>query len=98
MDDMNLVLLEGNVISVDSAKEIDGKSVMNFIVENVRKGGTQRFRYNCVAWNKTIEKFGDRIKVGEFVRITGHLQDSVKKVGDIDFHYSKVCVDFIDFD
>ena len=71
---------------------------MNFIVENVRKDGTQRFKYNIVAWNKTIEKFGDRLRVGGFVRITGHLQDSVKKVGDIDFHYSKTCADHIDFD
>lgn len=98
MDDLNFVLLEGCILFVQEVKDVNEKKVLNFVVENIRetKIGSQRFKYNCVAWDKIIEKFGNKIKEGEFVRITGHLQDSVLKTESSDFHYAKICVDHIE--
>lgn len=96
-DDLNMVMLEGVVVDVQDEKDVDGKRVMNFIVENSRKGGKQCHKYNCVMWNKSLEKFSYRIKKDAYVRITGHLQDSVKKFPDGgEFHYMKVCADFVE--
>ena len=97
MDDQNFVMIEGVVTYMDSDKEVDGKHVLNFTIENSRRGGTQRFRYNCVVWNKNIPRFEDKIQLGAFIRITGHLQDSVKRLEDgTEFRYCKICCDWID--
>lgn len=114
LDHLNNVFLEG-VISYDpDIKENNGKRAMNFVLENDRQTskGRETFKYHCVAWDKVVERWGDRMTKGSFVRITGHLQDSVRytdelKVDDSTkestversmLHYTKVCADHIEFD
>jgi len=114
MDNENFVKIEGYVAYDPEIKENNGKRAMNFVIENERRtrNGKEGFKYHCVAWEKVIDRSGDRIKQGEFVRITGHLQDSLMRFDSSkidpdtkeilteakDFHYTKVCADFIEFD
>jgi single-stranded DNA-binding protein len=100
INNKNFVELEGKIFHTPEVKETEGKKVVNFAVCNERhtSHGTDMRIYNCVAWNVVAEKFGEDLKEGLFVRITGHLQANTLQLesGDI-FHYSKVCVDNIEF-
>jgi single-stranded DNA-binding protein len=113
LDDLNNVFLEGMIVFAPEIKENNGKRAMNFVVENERhtSKGRESFKYNCVAWDKVIERVGDRMLPGALIRITGHLQDSVLQVDTASvnsetkevmvekrpFHHTKVCADYIEF-
>jgi single-stranded DNA-binding protein len=101
LDDMNLVILEGTVMFTPEIVENNGKKVINFLVENVRKSRDKEthFKYNCVVWGAVAERVVDRLKEGARVRINGHLQDNTMLMPDEKmFHYSKTCVDYIEFE
>ena len=114
MDDLNNVFLEGIIAHEPDIKEHNDKRAMNFIIENDRytSKGRETFKYHCVAWDKVIDRFGARMVMGAFIRITGHLQDSVQLMEQATvntitkeiviekrpFHYTKVCADHIEFD
>ena len=101
LDDLNRVDLEGTVVFTPEIVENNGKKVVNFLIENVRKSRDKetRFKYNCVAWGAVAEKVIDRLKEGVFIRITGHLQDNTMLMPDEKlFHYAKTCVDYIEFE
>ncbi len=107
MNNYNSVLLEGTVLFTPEMKEHAGKHALNFVLENERttKNGVEKFNYHCVMWDRTIERFGSAIQKGTFLRVSGHLQDSIMKIDSgktengesvmKDFHYMKVCVDFV---
>lgn len=99
INDDNEVRLEGIVFRTPEEFDTDGKKVMNFAIENTRytANGVDRQLYNCVAWNKAVERFGGRIVEGARVRIKGHLQSNVYVLPDgKEFKYTKVCVDFLE--
>ena len=101
MDNINMVILEGRVLYTPELTENNGKKALNFLIENVRsnKERETHFKYNCVAWGALAERIEHRVKEGVFLRITGHLQDNVVELADGKiFHYSKTCVDYIEFD
>ena len=114
LDHLNNVFLEGFIAYDPDIKENNGKRAMNFVVENDRSTskGREVFKYHCVAWDKVVDRFGDRMVKGAFIRITGHLQDSVQLLEqasvNVDikeiviekkpFHYVKVCADHVEFD
>jgi single-stranded DNA-binding protein len=101
LNNMNRVDLEGYVVFTPEVVESNGKRAMNFLIENVRnhKTGETRFRYNCVVWGNQIDKVQDKLVEGAFVRIAGHLQDNTLELPDgRNFHYSKTCADYIEFD
>ena len=97
INDENEVRLEGVVFRTpDEYDAGDGKKVMNFAVENTRNG-TDSQLYNCVIWNRVLEKYRHLIIEGDFVRIKGHLQSNTLEMPDGKlFKYAKVCVDHLE--
>lgn len=114
LDHLNNVFLEGIISRDPDIKENNGKRAMNFILENDRETskGRETFKYHCVAWDKVVDRWGHRMVQGAFIRITGHLQDSVQLTEQASvneetkevviekkpFHYIKVCADHVEFD
>jgi single-stranded DNA-binding protein len=98
IDDDNYVKIEGEItfIAPDNA---DGKAV-NFIIGNRRKtrNGWKMFSYQIVAWDKVVNRLERPLSVGQWIRITGHLQESSKELEDgAVLKYQKVCADYIVF-
>ena len=114
LDHLNNVFLEGIISHDPDIKENNGKRAMNFVVENDRftSKGRETFKYHCVAWDKVIDRFGAKMVQGAFIRITGHLQDSMQLIEQASvnadtkeialekfpFHFTKVCADHVEFD
>jgi single-stranded DNA-binding protein len=96
----NEVRIEGYVFQTPEEYTAEGnKRVANFAIENQRysEDKIDKQLYNCVIWNKQLDKYGDMIKEGNFVRIKGHLQSNTLELADGKrFKYAKICVDHME--
>lgn len=84
MLDLNLLVLEGTISSkfyVQTGVNDKGISAINFTLTNAPSEG-KRFKYACVAWRTDPEKFQEDYKEGDFIRVTGHLQQSPYPIPD----------------
>jgi len=103
IEDMNLVLLEGTVISTVNIQDDGNKKAINFALEvqkNSSTGAPKFFKHNVVAFNTLVDRFRDVIKNGSYVRVRGHLIEASLAVGEGEqakiVVFSKVCADFIE--
>lgn len=102
MDDMNLVLLEGNILYEPNVQDKESKKAYNFIVSSVHytRTGNQEFKFPCVLWEypESSVNWSEKLKSGTFVRIQGHLQEAAVRSEDKTIYLCKVCVDSIKFE
>lgn len=99
LNPMNLVLLEGEVSVASDIKVNDNHKFQDIVISVARKtgdGSFRRYSHNAVASDNVLDSFGE-FKVGMYVRIRGHLQESTYRIDDDrSFTYSKVRVDFVE--
>jgi len=106
MDDLNLVLVEGVVVgNVVVSTAPDGKKAINFEVESKRthvEKGDMYYRHQVVLWDKLVDKVGDKIVNGLFVRVRGHLQQGKFNYTDEgmqkSFAFDKIAADFVEYE
>lgn len=102
MDDMNLVVLEGNILYEPNVQDKESKKAYNFIVASTHhtRYNSQEFKFPCVLWEypESSANWADKLKAGVFVRIQGHLQEAVVRSEDKNIYLCKVCVDNIKFE
>ena len=99
MIDLNLLVLEGTISSkfyVQTGVNEKGVSAINFNLTN-SPSEDREFKYACVAWRTDPDKFISEVREGDFVRITGHLQQVITPIGDNKVTYlAKVCADKVE--
>ena len=84
MADMNLIIIEGTISSkfyVQTGINDKGISAINFSITNC-PSESKRFKYACVAWRTDADKFQTDYQEGDYIRITGHLQQSPYTIPD----------------
>jgi hypothetical protein len=96
MNPINLVLLEGEVVFASEIKLQGDKKYQDLFICTHRRhqNGIGHYKYSAVASDNVLDSFGT-FKVGEYVRIRGHLQSSIYHLDNgTDFDYQKVRIDF----
>jgi len=96
-DDLNLVILEGEIAYDPQVQIRNGKTAYNFVV--IQRTHSASFKYPVVYWEfpDSTPYIKENLIRGRVVRIRGHLQSGSEELPEKVVVTCKVCVDAIVF-